>query len=336
MQPYHIPPSQASPSINAELEAEFETWRESLSAFWRRNKAKAQKLGAVAGILARLASPGTPSDTKPPVQHTAAADWQQVQDKRRKDGTEQTTKKDTTAGGKELENTLLGEILTESYVKNALNPDYEMAVLVNELSGIYDRLKEVRGVQSILAEVLLEALELETYEQNKTKKWSDIKTQGFKAENAIKASARFDARKLHFGNPASLQPIGIEVHHWIPFKYADLFDNVTLEQLNKQTIPLSATTHAIVGAAIDKAVAGKTTKDQKKAAIINVLKRMGEFNGQKIVLSPTYFDYKEDRNFLPSSRAGKGVKIGVLRNIPNFKAHFGLSKELEFEVVNYF
>ena len=322
----------ASEMQQTELENEFESWTDKFNSFWQRNKSKAQKLGAVAGIIARLLSPGTPADRpeKPPIEQKAAADWQRTEDRRRRDeAANRAVRKPTMSGGdKELENTLLGEILGENATIQNTSTAYEMAYLVSELSELYDKLKAVRSTATPRAEALLALLEAESYDDVKNKIWPTLKP---KEQATLKRVARLEARKRHFKNPAQFQPTGVEVHHWIPFKYADLYgQESTLEWLTKRTIPLDATSHALVGAAIDAAVA---KNGRKKEVIDAVLAQMGEFKNGKIQLKAAYFENK-DKNLQPHK--GTGVQIGSIKNVSNFKGHFNIRKELELEAQTFY
>ncbi|MCF0062554.1 hypothetical protein MUK70_01625 [Dyadobacter chenwenxiniae] len=300
----------------AELEMEFNSFTERLKALWRRNKSKAQQLMAVAQIVGRLVSPaqgGTENPAKPPIEQKAYADHQRAQDRDRKDKISSANPpKPPAAGGQELE--------------------YEVALLSGELHAMFEKVSERAGAESILSEVLLETLETETYEGVKMHNWAKI-TSDFKSPkklNYIKGLARNVARKGHFMLPERYQPIGVEVHHWIPFKYADLFPDYTLEQLNRLSIPLDAFTHVLIGAAIDRAAGSEPTRKKIEA----VLDKLGQWRSGPLKLDPTYFNSVSDVNFLPTPGLSRNKQIGVIRQIGAFKAAFNLPRELELELIN--
>lgn len=299
-----------------ELEEEFRNLTPKLKSLWNRSKGKAKDLVKVAQIIAKLASPAVNDDNPatPPVEHTAAGDMQTIDNTRRRAQAQTVPGKTPAAGGdKELE--------------------YEMAVLTAELGSVYTKIKENYGRESILSEVLLESLEAESYDAVKGKNWQTIITElknNQKQLTGMKNLSRSVARKLHFVKPEVHQPIGVDVHHWIPFKHAHLFPDFTLEQLNRMTVPIDTFTHALIGAAIDRAAKGG------KTAIENVLNKLSVTNwrGGLIRLNPTYFNNVSDVQFLPTPKLSKGKTIGVIRNATNFKQHFGLPRELEYEAAN--
>ncbi|WP_342088154.1 hypothetical protein [Dyadobacter sp. OTU695] len=301
----------------AELEMEFNSFTERLKALWHRNKSKAQQLMAVAQIVGRLVSPaqgGTENPAKPPIEQKAYADHQRAQDRDRKDRISSgNSQKPPAAGGQELE--------------------YEMALLSGELHAVFEKVRERAGAESILSEVLLETLDAETYEGVKTKNWtkiiSDFEGQG--KLNYIKGLARNVARTGHFKRPKRHQPIGVEVHHWIPFKYAALFPEYTLDQLNRLSIPLDAFTHVLVGAAIDQAAGPKPTTRKKIEAVLD---KLGQWRSGPLKLDPTYFNSVSDVQFLPSPGLSLNKQIGVVRQVGAFKAAFNLPRELELELIN--
>ena len=299
-----------------ELEEELQNMVPKLKSLWNRGKGKAKDLVRVAQIIAKLAAPPVDDDNPatPPVELTTAGDNQTIDNRKRRDQAQTVQGKTPAAGGdKEME--------------------YEIAILTAELGSIYNKIKETLGTESILSEVLLESLEAESYDVVKGKTWQSIMTDlknNQKQITGIKNLSRSIARKLHFAKPETYQPIGVEVHHWVPFKYAHLFTEYTLDQLNRMTVPIDSFTHALIGAAIDRAAKGG------KAAIENVLNKLAVTNWRNglIQLNPAYFNNVSDVQFLPAPKLSKGKTIGVIRNATDFKKSFGLPRELEFEAAN--
>ena len=325
-----------------ELEGELETLSGKLKSLWNRNKGRAQNLAKIGidlmDILGTLANPLPPNDPSARTKRNqdAYASNQTMEQKRQlSQATNKNNKKPPISGNKELENNFLGEILNKNFENESINPEYEMALLTGEINSVYDKIKDTQGRQSILAEVLMEMLEAESYDILKAKNWAtivnDLKKNNQKI-NGVKNISRLVSGKLHFSKPEIYQPTGVEVHHWIPFKYAHLFPEFNLEQLNKLTVPLDSFAHALIGAAIDKAAG----KNPAKPAIEKVLNKLSSANWKSgnIQLNPAYFNSVSDVQFLPSPKLTRNKKIGVIRNITNFKTHFNLPRELEFEAVN--
>ena len=237
-----------------DLEIEFESWTERLKSLWARNKGKAKQLAAVAQIVAKLISPASGADNnpnKPPIEQRTYADLQQVEDRRRREEDSKTISPKTNVGGnKEIDNTILGEILREGSLETEDN-EYEMAMLVAELAILYDVLKERTGGGAVMGEILLESLEEESYRdlsnalnnphwrnkisgnhvlrrlfENLFKEdvlrisekptWNDIKKKG--TLSIIKEALRKEARKI-------LGPMvdGKEAHHKRNLQHAHLW-----------------------------------------------------------------------------------------------------------------
>jgi hypothetical protein len=303
-----------------ELEAEFESWVHQLRSLGQGNHGNAQQLAVVGQIVGKLLRPTKNKDintTKPPIPNVSYTNSQRIKDHRTHDQ-------------------LAVNINKAPPIGRTKAVEFEMAVLISEVGVIYDKIKESEGVESILSEVLLETLEEESYDAIKSQKWSDIfgNLKIASKINPVKNLVRNAARKLHYGRPEIYQPIGVEVHHWIPFKYAHFFKEYTVEQLNRLTIPLDSLTHALVGAAIDRSVGGKPTREK----IEKVLGKLSasDWRTSQIRLNPAYFKSVSDVKYLPSPKLTLNKNIGVIMDIKKFKISFGLPRELEFEATNLF
>jgi hypothetical protein len=119
-------------------------------------KEKVKKGIAIGSIIGKLVSPGgvPTKPNAPTIPEKTYADYQRVEDKRRKDQIQNNGSSQTSSGGSnEFEGTILGEILGENAVSHELQ-EYEN--IMAEMQEIYETIQESYGKSSILAEIMLE------------------------------------------------------------------------------------------------------------------------------------------------------------------------------------